>query len=606
MGYKTFLNKRRKPLLYVEPTPSVEFKQSSWLGGILWGRGPGRRAIPKHHIIHYDYSPKPGLVPRSRAPFHSRLLTAGVVIAGLSAVWVLNEPSSAFYESSESNQIKHLSVPDVDRQLKKQLDELSAQTDYFMDHALGGVGAREKADSLLEPISVNEVLHAFSYPSNMAIELPEDRKNTPRSDSESSDPPDNHRLSMVFPGRLFPPERDAGKSLSELGEGWEAIQVKSGDNLSVIFDRHALNRGDLHRILELKDAAEHLRRLRPGQEIRIRKSPEGRLLELKLEISAAEELAIAGLKEEEQADLAYSAEILQRELQAKLVTASGRIRSSLYRDGAEAGLNDKLLRQMVAIFAWDIDFALDLQPGDYFNVVYEELYYQDKKVQTGNIQAVEFINSGTVFRAVRYAPEGMEARYYTPAGEGMETAFIRTPVKIGYVTSEFNLKRRHPILNKVRAHRGVDYGAPVGTPIFATGDGKVEHVGWKGGYGKSIILQHGDKYSTLYGHLSRYEKGVKVGKRVRQGELIGYVGQTGLATGPHLHYEFRVDGEHKNPLTVELPRSIGVSPEEKAEFMAASRPLLAQLDKLSEANLASAMLEQNPVPVQEKPVSGQN
>lgn len=243
--------------------------------------------------------------------------------------------------------------------------------------------------------------------------------------------------------------------------------------------------------------------------------------------------------------------------------------------------------QLANIFAWDIDFALNLREGDQFSVIYEKLYINNQFIGPGKILAAKFINRGKSITAVRYKnPEG-KVSYYTSGGDSMRKAFLRTPIDFARISSHFNLKRRHPVLNRIRAHKGVDYAARTGTPIKSAGDGKITYRGRKGGYGRVVIIQHGQKYSTLYAHMSKYRKGQSKGSRVKQGQVIGYVGKSGLASGPHLHYEFRVNGVHRNPLTVTLPNANPIQKKYKADFLAKSKVLLEQLEQLTPTNVAT-------------------
>ena len=243
------------------------------------------------------------------------------------------------------------------------------------------------------------------------------------------------------------------------------------------------------------------------------------------------------------------------------------------------------LQGFLAARGWR-NFALDIRAGDQFSLVYEEQYLHGKKLHDGNILAAEFINQDHSYRAVRFTDDKGHSGYYTPDGKSVRKAFLRTPVDFKRISSRFSMHRKHPKLNKIRAHKGVDYAAARGTPIRATGDGKVIYRGVKGGYGNVVILQHGTKYSTLYGHMSRFARGVYSGRQVHQGQIIGYVGMTGLATGPHLHYEFRVNGVHRNPLTVHLPDAAPLPKQYRDTFDNTSRPLLAQLDTLKRTMLA--------------------
>ena len=251
------------------------------------------------------------------------------------------------------------------------------------------------------------------------------------------------------------------------------------------------------------------------------------------------------------------------------------------------GLNYRLVEKLVDIFGWDIDFAMDVRANDQFRIVYEKKYKDGKLVELGDILVAEFINKGKTYRAVRYIDPDGRTSYYNPQGRNLAQAFIRTPVKFTRISSKFNLKRRHPILHKIRAHKGVDYAAPTGTPVKATGNATVEFVGRKGGYGKVVILKHRKNYTTLYAHLSRFGK-IKKGQQVRQGQVIGFVGQTGLASGPHLHYEFRINGKHRDPLKVKLPKGNPIVKKYKQDFSQHSQKMLALLKYPNRHNLISA------------------
>jgi murein DD-endopeptidase MepM/ murein hydrolase activator NlpD len=269
------------------------------------------------------------------------------------------------------------------------------------------------------------------------------------------------------------------------------------------------------------------------------------------------------------------------------VSASGIIDSSLFVAGQKAGLSDNLTMELAGIFAWDVDFALDIRKGDQFTVLYEEQYLDGENIGRGDILAAEFVNHGKRYRAIRYTDAGGKTDYYSLDGKSMRKTFLRTPVEFSRISSRFSLGRKHPILNRIRAHKGVDYAASRGTPIKATGNGKIVHRGKKGGYGKTIIIQHGSKYSTLYAHMSKYRGGLKTGSRVRQGQTIGYIGSSGLATGPHLHYEFRVNGAHRDPLKVKLPGADPLNKKYMADFNTRADSLIAQIDRVRDVRLAS-------------------
>jgi len=282
----------------------------------------------------------------------------------------------------------------------------------------------------------------------------------------------------------------------------------------------------------------------------------------------------------------FKSRIEERPIVVRHRYASGRIKHSLFGSARRIGVNDKIVTQLVSIFGWDIDFALDLRRGDHFTLIYEELYSGDRKVGTGDVIAAEFVNYGIVYRAIRHADENGNVEYFTPEGTSLRGTFLRTPVKFSRITSRFNRKRFHPMLKKWRAHRGIDYGAPRGTPILVTADGRISFIGRKGGYGKTIVIRHGGTYSTLYGHMSRFKRGLRKGSNVNEGDVIGYVGSTGMATGTHLHYEFRVNGTHRDPLAYNMPRSGKIPRRYRNEFLLTAQRLLDQLASFKATELA--------------------
>lgn len=364
---------------------------------------------------------------------------------------------------------------------------------------------------------------------------------------------------------------------------WSTVTVQRGETLSVIFEREGLGFSEAMQIVRLGNGADRLKKMRTGDKLLLKKTPEQGLEELRYELDEANILQVRKIEG------GFEALTLAAEIERRPQSQSVLVENSLFYDGQRAGLSNRLLMQMAEMFGYDIDFALDLRKGDRFSVIYEELYKDGEKLRDGDILAAEFVNRGHQFRAVRYMDADGNIAYYTPEGESLRKAFIRTPVDFARVSSRFNPNRRHPILNTIRAHKGVDYAAGTGTPVKATGDGKVEFIGVKGGYGKVIILKHGSRYTTLYAHLSSYRKGLKNGTRVSQGQVIGYVGQSGLATAPHLHYEFRINGVHKDPMTVALPRSNPMPKAILAQWRVAMAPEMAQLDAMSaNAQLAQA------------------
>jgi murein DD-endopeptidase MepM/ murein hydrolase activator NlpD len=349
------------------------------------------------------------------------------------------------------------------------------------------------------------------------------------------------------------------------------VIVNHNDTLDGIFRRLKLRLSDLASLRGLPGLKARLDSLRPGESLRLMHR-DGSLFGLERRLNEAETLKVvregSGLK----------ADVLQNPLEARPRIVRGVINSSLFEAVGAAGGHDQTAVALADIFGWDIDFVLDIQPGDSFVVSYQELYQDGVYVKDGPIQAALFINQGRQYRAVRYVdPEG-NAHFYTPDGRSMHKAFLRTPVEFTRVSSRFNSARLHPILNTIRAHKGVDYAAPIGTPVRAAGEGRIRYAGPKGGYGNVVEIDHTRSIVTVYGHLSRFAKGTRVGQHVTQGTVIAYVGMTGLATGPHLHYEYRVNGVFKNPQTVSLPDAEPIDARWRPDFLAHSAPLLACLE----------------------------
>jgi len=359
---------------------------------------------------------------------------------------------------------------------------------------------------------------------------------------------------------------------------WKKVTIKKGDTLSSIFSNLEIH-SQLNKVTRLPEVKPLLKTIRPGDRLDVLKE-NGKLAELIYHTSKTRRVHIR------KAGDGFQAEAVEDPIETRQASAEGVITNSLFVAGIKAGVSDNLIMQLAEVFGYDIDFALDIREGDQFRVIYQEQFANGEKLKDGPILAAQFINQGKTFNALRYTTPDGRTSYYTPDGRSLKKAFIRTPVKFSRISSPFNPKRRHPILHTVKAHRGVDYAAPKGTPVKTTGDGKVTFAGWKNGYGKTVVIQHGRTYSTLYAHLSKFKKGIKRGKRVSQGQVIAYVGQTGRATGPHLHYEFRVNNKHKNPVTVKLPKAAPLPKSLRADFKAKTTPLLAQLEHASK--LASA------------------
>ncbi|MEN8260735.1 MAG: peptidoglycan DD-metalloendopeptidase family protein [Pseudomonadota bacterium] len=365
---------------------------------------------------------------------------------------------------------------------------------------------------------------------------------------------------------------------------WREHEIRSGENLSVIFSKLGLSNQTLHEIIRTNELGKELASLKPGNLIKISTFDDLTLNKLIYEKSAVESLKVS------KTDAGYRIKKITKDIEKQAAYAQATIDSSFYLDAKEQGLPDRLIMKLTDIFAWDVDFAQDIRQGDQFTVLYDKHIVEGEEINDGDILAAEFINRGNVYRSVRYQDQKGTVDYYTPEGKTMRKAFLRSPVDFARISSHFNLKRKHPVLNRIRAHRGVDYAARTGTPVRATGDGKISFRGRKGGYGKVVIVQHDKSNSTLYAHLSRFNGAARLGGRVRQGQAIGYVGMTGLATGPHLHYEFQVNGVHKDPLKVKVVQPVQIDSKLLADFRAATQPLLSRLETVKTTLVAQAEL----------------
>lgn len=362
---------------------------------------------------------------------------------------------------------------------------------------------------------------------------------------------------------------------------WHQVTVKSGDSLATIFSKLKISARQLHDLLQQGGAAHNLKNIHPGETLNVLTDDSQRLLKLSYPVDKLSTLEISRNGDK------FEIGTVHRTPERRAVSASATIDSSLFLAANKAGLPDNITMELAGIFGWDVDFALDIRKGDSFTVLYEEIYLDGELIDYGNILAAEFINQGKRYQAVRYTDAGGRTDYYALNGESMRKTFLRSPVEFTRISSRFSNGRKHPILNKIRAHKGVDYAAATGTPIKSTANGKIIFIGKKGGYGNAIVIQHGTRYSTLYGHMSKFRGGLKNGSRVRQGQTIGYVGMSGLATGPHLHYELRVDGTHRDPLHVKLPGADPLNKKYMADFSARAESLVAQIDLVRDVQFAS-------------------
>jgi murein DD-endopeptidase MepM/ murein hydrolase activator NlpD len=410
---------------------------------------------------------------------------------------------------------------------------------------------------------------------HVSLPLTVPAENTSPAEAAASSDTDSDYINAL--SELPAPAAGAGKPDGD----WHEVTVKSGDSLAGIFSRVGIPPKQLHDLLQQGGAANNLKKIYPGQTLRLMTSDSKGLIRLSYQIDKLSTLEIV----HEGDDFTISTSHLTPE--RRQISASGIIDSSLFVAGQKADLSDSLTMELANIFAWDVDFALDIRKGDQFTVLYEELFLDGESIGHGDILAAEFVNHGKRYQAVRYTDAGGKTGYYSLDGKSMRKTFLRSPVEFSRISSGFSLGRKHPILNRIRAHKGVDYAAASGTPIKVTGNGKIVHRGKKGGYGNTIVIQHGSTYSTLYAHMSKFRSGLKVGSMVTQGQTIGYVGMSGLATGPHLHYEFLVNNEHRDPLKVKLPGADPLNKKYMADFNAKAENLIAQINVVRDVQLAS-------------------
>ncbi len=348
------------------------------------------------------------------------------------------------------------------------------------------------------------------------------------------------------------------------------VTIKSGDNLANIFSKNSIPAKELQLLMKLGKEVKALTKIMPGKTLDFVKNPQQQLIQIRYPLDGTSTLIIdRGID-------SYTSHIDTVSVLTELVSVKGTITDSLFLSGKRAGLSDNLIMQLAGIFGWDIDFILDIRKGDRFSLVYEKRYGNGEFLGDGSVVAAEFVNQGKSYRAVNFSDSNGNSNYYTPEGLSMRKTFLRAPLNFLYVSSKFNPKRFHPILKRVKAHRGIDYRAATGTPVYAAGDGKVIKSGYDKYNGNHVFIQHGEKYVTKYLHFSKRK--VRRGQRVKQGQTIGLVGSTGLAEAPHLHYEFLVNGVHRNSRTVSLPKAKPIAKKEMASFKQQTKSLVARLD----------------------------
>ncbi|WP_058462242.1 peptidoglycan DD-metalloendopeptidase family protein [Legionella adelaidensis] len=375
-------------------------------------------------------------------------------------------------------------------------------------------------------------------------------------------------------------EEDIDEAPEKAEKEWEIITTQPGDTLSSIFKRLGIKSQTLQTILNKNPHAKALTHIKPNQELHVLVNDDD-LEKLIFPLSPTQDLVI--YKEGK----TYRNQVNTRKMESQNNYITATVRGSLYTTAKRAGIPYKLVQQMTEIFNWEIDFAREVRAGDRFTIVYKAYYIENNLVNTGEILAVTYTTRDETHRAIRHLNADGDYDYFNEKGVSLKKAFSRYPVKFSHISSTFSKSRMHPILHYRRPHKGIDLAASLGTPIRATGDGHIEFIGRDNGYGNVIRISHHKTFTSVYGHMLRFQKGLSKGDKVKRGEIIGYVGQSGLASGPHCHYEFHVNHTPRNPATVELPRAAPVAGREVATFKAKAADLLAQMKLYEEANLAT-------------------
>ncbi len=372
------------------------------------------------------------------------------------------------------------------------------------------------------------------------------------------------------------PGQESTSDMSSQIEQWDSVIVRPGQSLDGIFRQQGFSVKTLHEILALNKETRQLKKIRPGDLFEFQRHEDNSLKRMRYAVDEANYLII-----EHDGQQAF-ARFEGRDMITEMTETSATITSSLFLAGKQAGLNDGMVMKLANLFGWDIDFVLDIREGDRFFLVYEKVYRDGSFLRDGEIVGATFVNQGEKFQAIRFDIDG-QAQYFAPDGRNMRKAFLRAPLNFSYISSNFNPKRYHPILKRMKAHNGIDYKAPKGTPVFAAGDGKVIRSAYTKFNGHHVFIQHANSIVTKYLHFTN--RTVKQGQRVKQGQVIGYVGATGLAQAPHLHYEFLLNGVHRNPRTVSLPKADPLGKTQLAEFKQQSTPVLSQLSRLESASM---------------------
>ena len=520
--------------------------------------------------LRYLSRPSRGRLATLGRPSH---WAAAAFITIAVAIWLGSSPGASIERPSKTLQL----------QIESVIEKNAGSVDSPDDLLKTGV-------SVLPAIEGIRGIESWSLISNEFPFLPSGSEKLEVSKSPQKEPVNDERSNQALNSSTTASAATALKAESngvgsksrppdaavELMTPWKTIDIRSGDSLVRIFKTLDLDTTQAIEISKLA-GAKKISNLRTGPYLQIQQN--GNTL-----IALRYQPDIKSYLEVTRKNNSFIAETIKRAFDISEKEVSVEITSTLYESAKKAGLPASIVHRVTQIFQWEINFSSDVQPGDRVTVVYEERSLEGQKVGTGPILAVSLENNGTTHHAIRHLDAEGVATYYSPEGNSLQRAFLRSPVPGAYVSSSFSYNRLHPILKVRRPHLGVDYGARKGTPIVATADGKIIRASRKGGYGKTVIIRHGQEYRTLYAHLSKYGKGVQNGKWVKQGQIIGYVGSTGFSTGPHLHYEIHVGGKARNPQTLKFPRAASISSKEKSNFLEQSTIWVARLNQIRSAS----------------------
>ncbi len=392
----------------------------------------------------------------------------------------------------------------------------------------------------------------------------------------------NHSINLPKLLRAHPKEMVEHKEIPKRNKDneWQVVSPRPGDSMAIIFNRLGLSAKNLHEVIQNNPHAKVLTAIKPNQKLRFLIN-KNRLEKLVIPVNNMQSLTVYRKGE------SYKTQIDLKKMTSQDHYVTATVKGSLFNTAQLTNIPVKLIRQMTEVLNKEVDFSRSIRAGDQFSIVYEAFYVDDKMVATGDILAVSYTNRGKTYQAIRHTNSNGDHEYFTPKGTSFKKAFTRYPIKYSHISSTFALSRYHPILHYKRAHKGIDLAAPIGTPIQATGDGIITLIDRHNGYGNMIKIKHDKTFSTIYGHMLRFQKGLSRGSKVKRGQVIGYVGQTGLATGPHCHYELHVNNQPRNPTTIPLPTAAPVPAREMLAFKARANTLLARLKLFEEAHLAS-------------------